>query len=66
MAAEYDFDYRKAKRNRYAERFKAGSLVVMLEPDVARLFPDAKSVNRALRACGELVSAVSARKKKAS
>jgi hypothetical protein len=28
---------------------------VVLEPDVAKLFPDSKAVNRALRALGEIV-----------
>lgn len=36
-------------RGKYLERLQKGSNFVLLEPDVASLFPDAKSVNNALR-----------------
>lgn len=45
---EYDFDYRKAKPNRFALREK--QQVVILDPDVAEYFKDSESVNRVLRA----------------
>ncbi len=48
MRKEYDFS--GGVRGKYAKRYAEGSNVVVLEPDVARLYPDAKSVNRALRA----------------
>jgi hypothetical protein len=48
MRAEYDFS--GGERGKYAARYKAGSRVIVLDPDVARLFPDSASVNRALRA----------------
>ena len=47
MRPEYDFA--KAKPNPYAGRFKAGATVVVLDPDVAEAFPDARAVNAALR-----------------
>ncbi|MFV1988303.1 MAG: hypothetical protein ACC682_13560 [Gemmatimonadota bacterium] len=47
MRAEYDFS--DAERSRYADRFKDGSNVVVLDPDVAAVFPDSKAVNDALR-----------------
>jgi len=47
MRAEYDFS--SAERGRYSARFNEGSNVVVLEPDVAAAFPDAKAVNEALR-----------------
>jgi hypothetical protein len=47
MRAEYDFS--GAERGKYAARYAAGSNVVVLEPDVAQLFPNAKAVNDALR-----------------
>jgi hypothetical protein len=37
-------------RGKYAERYAAGSNVVVLSPDVAEVFPDSESVNEALRA----------------
>lgn len=48
-AAEYDFDYAKARPNRFASRFPGGTRVVALEPDVASAFPTDESVNAALR-----------------
>jgi hypothetical protein len=36
-------------RGKYAERYKAGTNLVLLEPDVAQAFPDDKAVNEALR-----------------
>ncbi len=47
MLAEYDF--RKGIRAKYAKRYASGSNVVVLSPDVAKFFPDSKSVNGALR-----------------
>ncbi len=48
MLDEYDF--RKGVRGKYAKRYAEGTNVVVLAPDVAALFPDAESVNEALRA----------------
>ncbi len=36
-------------RGKYAQRIAAGSNVVVLEPDVAKAFPNEESVNSALR-----------------
>src|SRR5665213_713425 len=48
MRAEYDFS--NGVRGRYHKRLvKEGSNVVVLEPDVAKAFPDSASVNEALR-----------------
>jgi hypothetical protein len=52
MRREYDF--RGGIRGKYAARFPQDSIAVVLEPDVARVFRDANSVNRALRALAEL------------
>ena len=51
---EYDFDFSKAQRGRYASRLKAeGSNLVLIEPELAATFPDAASVNAALHAIVE-------------
>ena len=50
MSAEYKFDCKKAKPNRFASRMKEGPLVVVLDPDVAKVFTSTKEVNKALRA----------------
>jgi hypothetical protein len=47
MREEYDFS--NAVRAKYAERFAKGSNVIVLDPDVAEVFPDAGAVNEALR-----------------
>lgn len=50
MRPEYDFDYAKAVRGKYHKRLlKEGSNVVVLERDVAKVFPDSAAVNAALR-----------------
>ena len=47
MLPEYDFA--GGVRGKYAERYAAGSNVVVLAPDVAAAFPTEQSVNEALR-----------------
>jgi hypothetical protein len=46
---EYRFDYRKALPNRFASRFQAGAVAVVLDPDVASVFRSPGSVNALLR-----------------
>ena len=47
MKAEYDFS--QGVRGKYAARFAEGSNVIVLDPDVAEVFSDARAVNEALR-----------------
>jgi hypothetical protein len=50
LRPEYSFSKLKGRvRGKYAERYRAGTNLVLLEPDVATAFPDAKAVNEALR-----------------
>ncbi len=49
-----EYDFTSARRNTYASRFANGVVVVTLDPDVARVFPDARSVNDALRAVARI------------
>lgn len=50
LRPEYHLDYSKAVRGKYYKRIlKEGTNVVVLEPDVAKAFPDSASVNNALR-----------------
>jgi hypothetical protein len=44
-----EYDIRGGVRGKYYERYREGTNVVVLEPDVAAVFRDAESVNRALR-----------------
>ncbi|MEO7724212.1 MAG: hypothetical protein ABIU29_05920 [Chthoniobacterales bacterium] len=54
MPAEYDFSH--GVRGQYAHRYAQGSNVVVLEPDVARAFPNAEAVNSSLRALAQIIS----------
>ena len=54
MIDEYDFS--DGVRGKYAERYNAGRNLIRLDDDVAEMFPDAKSVNDALRALGKIIS----------
>ena len=47
MLPEYDFS--KGVRGRYAKRYAEGSNVVVLSPDLAKIFRTSESVNEALR-----------------
>jgi len=50
LRPEYDFSQMKGGvRGKYAERYREGTNVVLLDPDIADAFPDAKAVNDALR-----------------
>jgi hypothetical protein len=51
--AEYDF--RGGVRGKCAERYARGTNVVLLDPDVAEVFRDPASVNRALRALAGII-----------
>ena len=53
MLDEYDFS--GGVRGKYAGGFATGSNVVVLDPDVARVFPDSESVNQALRALADII-----------
>ena len=50
LRPEYDFSKLKGHvRGKYVERYREGTNLVLLDPDVAAAFPDAKAVNDALR-----------------
>lgn len=50
LRPEYHFNYSKAVRGKYYKRIlREGTNVVVLEPDVAKAFPDSAAVNNALR-----------------
>lgn len=43
------YDFSKGIRGKYAKRYQEGTNVVVLDPDVAKEFPDSAAVNEALR-----------------
>ncbi len=53
LRAEYDFS--RGVRGKYFRRYRRGANVVVLEPDVAKIFPNADSVNDSLRALANII-----------
>lgn len=50
MRAEYDFASMKGGvRGKYARRMRAGTNIVVIEPDIAEAFPTERAVNEALK-----------------
>ncbi len=47
MKTEYDFS--NGERGKYLKRFKSGTNIVILDPEVAKIFSDSESVNSALK-----------------
>ncbi len=58
LREEYDFS--RGVRGKYAERYADGANIVVLDPDVAKVFRDSKSVNQALRALVEVANKAAA------
>lgn len=50
-----EYDFTRSRPNKYASRYAAGSIVVVLEPDVAAVFPGAGEANEALRALAGII-----------
>jgi hypothetical protein len=53
IRAEYDFS--RGIRGKYARRYAQGANLVVLAPDVAKVFPDSESVNTSLRALAGII-----------
>ena len=53
LRREYDFS--GGVRGKHAARYAAGTNVVVLDPDVAAVFPNSVAVNEALRALVPLI-----------
>ena len=51
MRDEYDFS--EGVRGKHHEAYRQGTNVVVLAPDVAKVFRDSAAVNRALRAIAQ-------------
>ncbi|MGB8644764.1 MAG: hypothetical protein WCF84_05975 [Anaerolineae bacterium] len=51
LQPEYDLHelLKGGARGKYVERYRAGTNLVLLDPDVAKAFPTEKAVNEALR-----------------
>lgn len=50
LRSEYDFaQMKRGVRGKYVERYRSGTNLVLLDPDVAQAFPNDAAVNQALR-----------------
>jgi hypothetical protein len=50
-----EYDFSRARPNKYASRYSKGGIVITLDPDVAAVFPGARQANEALRALAGLI-----------
>ena len=57
-----EYDFGAAQPNPYASRLEQPVFLVALDPDVARAFPDARSVNDALRSLARAAQSRSRKK----
>ncbi len=60
MQPEYDFS--SGVRGKYAASYREGTNVVVLDPDVAAIFPDSESVNDALRTLAKVAKSAAGKK----
>lgn len=59
MRCEYDFAAMKGSvRGKYVRRYREGTNIVLLEPDIAEAFPNDAAVNQALRGVLDTARAV--------
>ena len=66
LRPEYDLGQllKKGVRGKYVERYRQGTNLVLLEPDVAEAFPTGISVNEALRLVIKLMKLSATNKRK--
>lgn len=50
-----EYDFTGGVRGKYAKRYAEGTNVVVIDPDVAKYFPDHESVNEALRSLTKII-----------
>ena len=66
-ADELRFEYKRSDfgalvRGKYMDRIRASSNVVVIDPEVAGLFPNAAAVNAALRSLAEIAKRAGSRR----
>jgi hypothetical protein len=64
LRPHYDFDYTKARPNRFAERVEGDVIAVVLDPDVAAVFQSSEAVNAFLRSAISAMPSAAARPRK--
>ena len=68
LRPEYDLNelLKGGVRGKHAERYHAGTNLVLLDPEVAKVFPDEKAVNDALRLVIELTKIPNGKRRRAA
>jgi len=65
LRPEYDLSRLKGGvRGKYYRRANSGTNLVLIEPDLANLFPNAEAVNRALRVLAEAAKSTTGPKRR--
>jgi hypothetical protein len=65
LQPEYDLTKLKGGvRGKYYQRARAGTNLVLVDPELAKVFPDAASVNQALRVLRDAAGATAGRSKR--
>ena len=50
-----EYDFSRGVVGKYAKQYAEGTNIVVLDPDVAKVFPDSEAVNQALRAIAQII-----------
>lgn len=50
-----EYDFTGGVRGKYAQRYAEGTNLILLDPDLLAVFPDAAAVNSALRALAGII-----------
>jgi len=67
LRPEYDLSQLKGGvRGKHYRRATAGTNLVLIEPDLASIFPNAEAVNRALRVLAEAAKSTAATKRRSA
>lgn len=54
-----EYDFSNGVQGKYAEKYRKGTNVVVIDPDIVKFFPDHDSVNQALRRLTEIIKSSS-------
>jgi hypothetical protein len=67
LRQEYDLsELTGGVRGKYYRRATAGTNLVLIDPDLTKMFPDSEAVNRALRVLAEAAQAANASRRRRS
>lgn len=50
-----EYDFSQGVVGKYAKQYAEGTNIVLLDPDVAKVFPDSEAVNQTLRAIAQII-----------